>query len=436
VKRKALHREGFLLFAQSNDILPMTDENPCVESGSGLGQPWLNASRLRAYLGTLFFLVQMGLFLGYCWAGWHLYSQPCGFDFQTFWAASRLTLQGTPLLAYSPDAIVHTVQQIGPHIMTPGPWRYPPNFLLLVQPLGLLPCPISYPIFALVTTTIFIRMLRRVLPMADAMVWILAFPGLWLNALLGQNGSVTAIFALAAFFFMQKKRPVLAGVCIGMLSIKPHLAILFPLVLACAEMWTTFIAAAVTAVVFTGLSIAVFGVAVVPAFLHGMSGASSDLASGVLPWQQMASLFAALRDLHVAITPAYVAQGCGAIVAVCVTAWVWRNSHELEVKATALVAGTFMISPYIYNYDAVWLGIPVALLTAKGLRDGWLRWERPILMVAFLYPIFGNETAYAWRIGLGPLVFAALLFVSVRHVTHHRSVLARFDPNVHSRLAE
>ncbi|WP_158904385.1 glycosyltransferase family 87 protein [Burkholderia sp. L27(2015)] len=436
MKRKALHREGFLLFAQSNDILQMTDENPCIESAPGPVQPWLNASRLRAYLGTLFFVLQMAMLAVSCWVAWHIYSQPCGFDFQTFWAASRLTLQGTPLLAYSPEAIAHTAQQIGPHTMPLGPWRYPPNFLLLVEPLGLLPCPISYLIFGLVTTTIFIRMLRRALPMADAMVWILAFPGLWLNATQGQNGSVTAIFALAAFFFMQKKRPVLAGVCIGMLSIKPHLAILFPLALACAEMWTTFIAAAVTTVLFTGLSIAVFGVAVIPAFLHGISGAGSDLENGAIPWQQMASLFAALRDLRIAIAPAYVAQGCGAIVAACVTAWVWRNSDELEVKATALVAGTFMISPYIYNYDAVWLGIPVALLTAKGLRDGWLRWERPILMVAFLYPLFGNETAYAWRIGLGPLVFAALLFVSVRRVTHHRSVLARFDPKVQSRLAE
>jgi len=378
----------------------------------------------------------MAVLVGTCWTAWRIYSQPCGFDFQTFWAASRLTLQGTPLLAYSWDAIKHTAQQIGPHVPLTGPWRYPPNFLLLVQPFALLPCPISYPIFALLTTTIFIRMLRKALPMADAMVWILAFPGLWLNAAQGQNGSMTAIFALGAFWFMQQKRPVLAGVCIGMLSIKPHLAILFPLVLACAEMWTTFIAAAVTTVLFTGLSIAVFGVAIVPAFLHGMSGASSDLANGLLPWQQMASLFAALREMHVAITPAYLAQGCGAIVAASVTAWVWRNSRELEVRATALVAGTFMISPYIYNYDAVWLGIPVALLSAKGLRDGWLHWERPILMVAYLYPLFGSEAAYAWNIGLGPVVFAALLFVSVRRVAHHRSVPARFDPKVHSRLAE
>ena len=174
----------------------MTDENPCIESGPGPVQPWLNASRLRAYPGTLFFLLQMAVLGASCWVAWRTYGQPCGFDFQTFWAASRLTLDGTPLLAYSSDAIKHTAQQIGPHILMPGPWRYPPNFLLLVQPLALLPCPIAYPIFALVTTTIFVRLLRRVLPMADAMVWILAFPGLWLNTASMLSADLPAIFAL------------------------------------------------------------------------------------------------------------------------------------------------------------------------------------------------------------------------------------------------
>jgi hypothetical protein len=77
-------------------------------------------------------------------------------------------------------------------------------------------------------------------------------------------------------------------------------------------MWTTFIAAAVTAVLFTGVSIAVFGVAVVSAFLHGLSEANGYIASGVLAWDQTASLFATLRAVHVPVGPAYLAQKCQA----------------------------------------------------------------------------------------------------------------------------
>lgn len=376
---------------------------------------WLNMTRLCAYLGTIILTFQATMVICACWHDWKIFGQPGGFDFQTFWAASRLSLEGMPLKAYSWDAIVQTTQQIGPDVVKSGPWRYPPNFLLLILPLALVPCFISYPIFIIVTTVVFIILLRKALPVSGTMVWILGFTGFWLNAIQGQNGSLTASFALGALFLLQKKRPVLAGVCIGMLSIKPHLAILFPLALACAGMWTAFFAAALTAALFTGLSVIVFGVAIVPAFLHGMGEANNWLANGMLPWQQMTSLFASLREMHVAVTTSYAAQGGLAIVAACAVAWVWRNSSEWEIRSTALVAGTFMMSPYIYNYDAVWLGIPLALMTAKALRDGWLRGERLILIVTFFYPWSGIAMTYSpWHVGFGPLVLAALMFLALR----------------------
>jgi alpha-1,2-mannosyltransferase len=242
---------------------------------------------------------------------------------------------------------------------------------------------------------------------------ILAFPVLWLNMAQGQNACLTASLALGALLLLEK-RPVLAGICIGMLSIKPHLAILFPVVLACAGMWITFIAAGVTTALFTGVSVAVFGTAIVPVFLQGFGVANGYVASGALPWPQMSSLFATLRALHVGITPAYVAQACAAVVATAVVIRVWRRSHELEVRAMALVAGTFMISPYIYNYDAAWLAIPIAFFTTKAQHAGWLRWEREILCIAWLYPVLGHLGGYLLHVGIGPLVFASLLFVAVR----------------------
>jgi hypothetical protein len=383
---------------------------------------WLTLRRLHTYCAAL--IIAFTIYgLRSAWCAWQIYGQPNGFDFVTFWAASRLTLEGTPLLAYSREAITHAARSALPHISMPGAWSYPPNFLLLVEPLSLLPCPIAYPVFIFVTTAIFVFLLRRVLPMSQAWLPILAFPGIWLNAGYGQNGCLTAALALAAFLLL-KKRPVLAGVCIGMLSIKPHLAILFPVALACAGMWTTFIAAAATVVLFTGASVAMFGMAVLPAFLHGVSEANGHLSNGVLPWQETASLFTALRALHVAALPAYVAQACLAIAATGTVAWVWLRSRELDVRAMALVAGTFMVSPYIYNYDAVWLGGPIALFTARALREGWQRWEREILCVAWLYPTLGSITGHLLNVGFGPLVFMALMFVAVRRTRQEVSAAA------------
>jgi alpha-1,2-mannosyltransferase len=373
----------------------------------------LNGWLIGGYLATILMAVQFYGVLFNAYQSWQKHGHPGGWDFLTFWAASRLTLDGKPLAAYSWPAIRHTAQQLSPDIVLPGPWFYPPNFLLLARPFAWVPAPVAYVLFTVLSTALFVFLMRRALPVRHMLVWILGFPGIWLNAAQGQNAAVTASLALAAFLSM-RKRPVLAGVFIGLLSIKPHLAILFPLALACAGMWTTFIAAAVTAALFTAVSVAVFGIDIVPVFLHGLSEANGYIANGTLPWNQTASLFATLRMAHVPTGPAYVAQACQALAAICAVAWVWRKSKALEVRATALVAGTFMISPYIYNYDALWLGIPLALVTARAMRDGWLRGELVILCAAWLYPQMADLLSLHYGIGPGPVVFASLIFLAVR----------------------
>jgi hypothetical protein len=383
---------------------------------------WLNLARVRIYSATIF--IALFIYMIRCARlNWKSSGMPNGFDFVTFWAASHLSLEGKPLRAYSFDAIVSTAKLISVNIATPGPWSYPPTFLLVIRPLALLPAGVSYALFALATATLFVCLLRRILPMSAAWLPILGFPGLWLNLAQGQNGCVTASLALAALLLL-KSRPALAGVCIGLLVIKPHLGILFPLALACAGMWVTFIAAALTAVLFTCVSIAVYGTHSITLFLSSLQVANGYAAQGFLPWAQMASPFAMLRQAHLGIEPAYVVQACFALAGAGTVAWVWRNAQALETRAAALVAGTFMVSPYIFNYDAVWLGIPIALLTVKGLRDGWLRWEREILLACWLYPALGDLSGYLLHIGFGPLVFVPLLFVAVRRTAWEKSVSA------------
>jgi hypothetical protein len=390
---------------------------------------WLNPARLRAYCGTI--LLASVIYLLRCaWYGWKLYGHPDGMDFTNYWAASRLWLEGTPLDAYSYSAMEHAGRLISPNLPPPGPLFYPPTYLLLLRPLAFLPSPLSYAIFEVLASAVFILLLRRLLPLRSAWLPILAFPGIWLTIAEGQNACVTASLALGALLLL-KKRPIFAGVCIGMLSVKPHLAVLFPIVLACAGMWTTFIAAGVTAVILAVLSIAVFGMNAFPIFFHSVGVANHALAVGALPWPETASLFGALRALHLSPTSAYIAQGCQALVATGVVVWTWCRTGDLALRATVLIAGTCMVSPYLFNYDATWLGGAIAFYVAKALRDGWLRGEREILCLAWLYPGLGDICGYFLHIGIGPLVFASLLFMVVRR-TRFDNALSRavHDPRL------
>lgn len=76
--------------------------------------------------------------------------------------------------------------------------------------------------------------------------------------MVGQNGALSAAI-LGMGLVLVPSRPVMAGVCIGLLSYKPHLGLLLPLALGAAGYWRTFAAAAATTVALVLATTMVFG---------------------------------------------------------------------------------------------------------------------------------------------------------------------------------
>jgi hypothetical protein len=78
------------------------------------------------------------------------------------------------------------------------------------------------------------------------------------NALVGQNGFLTAAL-IGGTLYLMPTRPVLSGICLGLLTYKPQYGFLFPLVLIAASQWTTFFTAGIVAVVMAFVSWLAFG---------------------------------------------------------------------------------------------------------------------------------------------------------------------------------
>jgi alpha-1,2-mannosyltransferase len=248
----------------------------------------------------------------------------------------------------------------------------------------------------------------------------------------GQNGALTASLAGLALLCLDR-RPALAGVFIGLLAIKPHLAIFFPVALAAAGLWRTMLAAAVTATLFAALSIAILGIDTVPAFIGAIGHMTGLLEKGALQWWQMPSLFAALRMAGISVHAAWLAHVALAALATGALVCVWRRCADIGVRAVALVAATFLGSPYVYHYDEVWFALPIAFLTIHAARTGWLRGEREILLLAWCYPLAGNVLAARTGVNPGPLFSCVLLALALRRAyrppaagvaQHHRDPLA------------
>ena len=378
---------------------------------------WLNSGRLKLYstLMLAFFLIFAFGFIGYS----NLVS-PDGYviisDMTVFWVASHFALAGHALGAYQIPELREAVMAVDPGVKGSFGWFYPPTFYLLIAPLGLLPYVPAYLAFMLPSLAGYITVVYRILPRKELLLVLASFSGLWLNLLRGQNGFLTAALAGAALQTL-KRRPVLSGVFIGLLSIKPHLALLFPVALIAAGAWQTLIAAAVAAILFMIVATSVLGIASFEAWLHSVEAARALMESnGPAYWIHMPTTFALLRLLGVPILLSYLGHGLVAVGATAVVWWVWRRCAHLELRGATLTTGTFLISPYLLEYDLTWLALPIAWMTVVGMREGWLRGEREVMVAAWLLPLLSGIIAKQLTIQIGPLVLVTLLFMIARRV--------------------
>jgi hypothetical protein len=129
-------------------------------------------------------------------------------------------------------------------------------------------------------------------------------------------------------------------------------------------------------------------------------------------------MFALARLPGFGIGAAYAAQAVLAVCATAAVAVIWRRPVRFRLKAAALMSATLLISPYLFDYDLVWLAFPLAWTALDALEHGWLRWEREVLAAAWLAPLAAPVVATATALQAGPLVTAALLLVIVRRAVH------------------
>jgi hypothetical protein len=341
--------------------------------------------------------------------------KPFGYDFITFWSASLAALDGHAPAAYSFAGIFHYEQIAVPASKLIFGWYYPPSFYLLILPLAKLPYVPSFLLWMVSTTALYVATVRRVVKDSTAMWCLAAFSGLWMNLLHGQNAFLTAALAAAGLLCL-KRRPYLAGVLIGLLAIKPHLALLFPLALIAGRAWRTLVTAAATAFALTAAGTAVLGRATLMACIHNLGSPRVLLETGALPWPKMPTIFAFARLLGI---PVAVAYGLHAVVAAAAAAivWrVWRNSEDWGLRGAVLMSATFLISPYVFDYDLAWLAFPIAWLGMIGMRDGWLKGEREVLTLAWLAPLVMAPIASASAVQVGPLVLVGMVWVAWRRL--------------------
>jgi hypothetical protein len=330
-------------------------------------------------------------------------------DFVNVWSAGRLALDGHPAQAWDWDIQKQVqVAVLGRSYEGNLAWHYPPPFLFVASLLAHFPYAVAFIGWAVTSLVPYLAVMRAIVGRPFGLLLGAAFPVVLTNVLVGQNGFLTASL-IGGTLYLMPARPVLAGICLGLLSYKPQYGLLFPLVLIAASQWTVFVTAGVVAVAMAFVSWLAFGTESWQAFFHWMPMFSQAfLTEGRAPWGKMQSIFAVVRYFGGAEQLAWVFQWIMSGTVAVVLALMWRSRISYPLKAAALAAGTLLITPYLFLYDVMVLAIAVAFLVRIGLRRGFARYELPALGLAaallFFYPLIGASTGFAATLIVAGLV--------------------------------
>jgi hypothetical protein len=313
-------------------------------------------------------------------------------DFVNVWAAGRLALEGHPAQAWDWD-IQKQVELALLRQDFPGyfAWHYPPPFLFVASLLARFPYTAAFMLWVSVSFVPYLAVMRAIVGRPFGLLLAVGFPMVFNNALVGQNGFLTAAL-IGGTLYLMPARPILSGICLGLLSYKPQYGLLFPIVLIAASQWTVFFTAGFVAVAMAFVSWLAFGTESWQAFFHWMPMFSQAfLTEGKATWWKLQSLFSLVRYFGGPEQLAWVCQWMLTAAVATALVLMWRSRVSYPLKAAALAAGTLLTTPYLFMYDMMVLAIPVAFLVRIGLATGFRRYELAglgfalVMIVSFIF---------------------------------------------------
>jgi hypothetical protein len=332
-----------------------------------------------------------------------------GGDYPAFYAAGRMVLHGDgahldePARQAAEQRPYYGDEDDGGYL----PFAYPPAVALALAPIAALPYRASYvvDVAAMVAALVVaLALLRRLVPSARAEPTVLlaatvAFFPMFRSLGAGQNTAVSLLAIAVAWLALDRDRPVLAGLALGLLWFKPQLGALVLLAVLVAtprRRWRVAVGALAGVATLWATSAEVAG----PGWFAG--------------WWSHAQRFARLDDAvdrangiswsglaHAALGHGLAGDVvAGVLVAATLGVVVWSarvagRRDELGVALAVAAPAALLVAPHALFYDAGLLVVP-ALVVADGLgRRG--RWV-----------VVG-----VWLVGWGHLVADALGFTPV-----------------------
>ena len=339
-----------------------------------------------------------------------------GTDDMVFYAAIKEALSGRLDILYDPDrftaALNARFHDVLTYPLTFVPWVYPPTWLVLVMPFAILPFTWSYALFQLVSAAALFASLRGLGGRSGTSIAVAAAallsPAAAINAVYGQAAFLTAALLIGGTRLLTS-RPYSGGAILGMLCIKPQLAILIPVVLVATRNGKAALGAVASALCLSAGAALVFGASI---WTGWFASAAHNLSGGYAQWFMRGQIWdnsvqTCLYLLGVSLPVAAILAPCVAVAAAGMVYAVLRSDRPDTLKLAVLFVSATLAAPHIGPYDLILLVVGAALFL-NGLNQAAPGWVWTLAVYAWMLPVL-DQPVVSFPARLGPLVAAALM---------------------------
>ena len=314
--------------------------------------------------------------------------RPTGADFVVFWTSAVLAAQGQLFDLYNPVVFQALMADLFSREMPDYAWVHPPQMLFFILPFGQSSYLSALAAWSGLTLGAYLFATRK--------LSLLCAPSTLFNLNIGQTGFLLGAMYYSALRILERK-PIVAGVCIGLIAVKPHLGILIPVALLAARAWLTILSAALTIGTLVLMSGLIFDWEAWRLWLFQAMPQQVDFLEQYVSAPIALSAFSGARTLGLSTWVAWLAQAPFTLLGLAATWWAFSRLRRGEIPATeaysVLLLSTTIATPYIYVYDLTLIS-PVALHAlaswrqrAKSLADTgelfvWLLiWTLPFIVL-------------------------------------------------------
>jgi hypothetical protein len=388
-----------------------------------LARSWTASPRVRRTLAITLFLASLvpaaiGL------VHWGVGLQRPGYtNFGDYYLDARIGVHDGWSSLYDLKVEEREWQALGGAAVLPMfPVIYPPPLAWLVAPFSLLPFPIAFVLWATLMLGLFLWIWTMIAPGSRLQRWTLlaaaigtspvSFGLLLAHVLIGILAGVTA-----AWWLLQRRREVLAGLALLVLAIRPQAAILVPFALLVAGYRRAFIVWAAAMAVIAGVAMASVGPSGVHTYVDRLQAAAGN---GGADYMVASSLSIAAILGH-----GWLAAGAqGILILVTLVAAYRHRRLGPELPMVAGLIGSLLVTPFIHLEDLTTVVVAAWL---------YLRTRPPIegrIHLVLGYALLAPSILFRFGLGTEPffLCWEVAWLLLIAWLPHRPGVITKTEP--------